>query len=58
MINFYLPPMSHSIGIKKERHDLSKIRVAVPGKVDYHQDYDLLVEFAIKEEQHPNKFEL
>ena len=59
MVNFYLPPMSHSIGIKKERHDPSKIRVAVPGKVDYHhRDYDLLVEFAIKAQtNYPNKFE-
>ena len=59
MISFYLPPMSHSKGIKKERLDASKIRIAVPGKVDYHhRNYDLLVEFAIKAQtNYPNKFE-
>lgn len=59
MINFYLPPMSRSLGIKKEQHNPSKIRIAVPGKVDYHhRDYDLLVEFAIKvQTNYPNKFE-
>lgn len=60
LINFYLPPMS-SLKRTKIKHPNSadKIRIAVPGKVDYHhRNYDLLIQFALEAQaRYPFKFE-
>lgn len=60
LINFYLPPMSRLKRTKIKRPNSSdKIRIAVPGKVDYHhRDYDLLIKFAVEaHSRYPFKFE-
>lgn len=60
LINFYLPPMSRLKRSRtKVRNSSDKIRIAVPGKVDYHhRDYDLLIQFALEAQtRYPFKFE-
>ena len=60
LINFYLPPMSGLKRTDQQNFERSnKIRIAVPGKVNYeHRDYDLLVKFASElETKFPAQFE-
>jgi len=59
LINFYLPPMSGLKRTSQQNFEIpNKIRIAIPGKVNYeHRDYDLLVNFASElETRFPEKF--
>ena len=60
LIDFYLPPMSTlARGEKPNATQNKTIRIAVPGKVDYHhRDYDLLINFAQESEsRYPSRLQ-